>query len=354
MRKIPVFFFLAYLIFISSTLFSQSATVEISFTLSDGVGGSKSIVAGLDPTATNNIDNSLGEEELPPLPPTFDARFNISSTVSTLKDIRNGTTSYVGSTIHEIQYQPSSGTNITISWNLPSGVTGNLQDYLGGIIYNQSFGSGPGSLSVTNATIINKLQLTLTYDGSLPVELISFYPEVQNNCIMLSWATATEINNYGFYIERKQLNEENWQTLGFVNGNGNSNSPKYYSFKDETIITTDTYFYRLKQVDFDGTYEYSFIIEAGLANPVKTELFQNYPNPFNPTTQIEFRLHDTDNVKLVVYDILGNCIDELLNTKLNAGFYRVQFDGQQYASGIYVYSLATSSCSILKKMIIMK
>ncbi len=126
----------------------------------------------------------------------------------------------------------------------------------------------------------------------VPVELTSFTANVRENNVMLEWATATEVNNYGFEIERQVGSSKaagNWEMIKFVEGHGNSNSPKQYSFTDKNLIGGSLFKYRLKQIDNDGTYEYSDEIEVEII-PVEFALYQNYPNPFNPTTKIRYQL----------------------------------------------------------------
>ena len=206
-----------------------------------------------------------------------------------------------------------------------------------------------------------------TVDASLPVELTTFTAFAKEKEVVLNWQTATEVNNYGFYVERlaKSLNsdvntEQNnaaWKSVGFVEGHGNSNSPKIYSYSDNSV-NSGKYLYRLKQVDNDGSFEYSKVVEVNLEIPTEFELAQNYPNPFNPTTTIKFSLPEASNIKLTVYNVIGEKITELLNGKMNAGYHSVEFGAssvsKQINSGVYIYSLQTPQKVINRKMILMK
>jgi uncharacterized delta-60 repeat protein len=202
-----------------------------------------------------------------------------------------------------------------------------------------------------------------------PVELSSFTANVNGNEVKLHWQTATEVNNYGFEIQRKALDNQSieWETIGFVEGHGNSNSPKSYDFVD-----TDNLYgvvqYRLKQIDFDGGFEYSEVAEVKLDTEIKFKLSQNYPNPFNPTTTISYSIstppviarseatkQSVVNVVLTVYNTLGQKIATLVNNKEQApGSYTVQFDASNLPSGVYFYSLHTGNFSDTKKMLLLK
>lgn len=187
----------------------------------------------------------------------------------------------------------------------------------------------------------------------LPVELTTFSASIFEESVELIWETVTEINNYGFEIERK-IKEGEWNKLDFVNGHGNSNSPKYYSFLDNSIEGSGNYYYRLKQIDIDGTYEYSEIVEANLGVPNKFELNQNFPNPFNPTTSIQFNLPQESDAKLSVFNVLGEEVVELINNKISAGYHSIQFDGAELNSGIYFYKLESKDFTQIRKMMLIK
>ena len=191
----------------------------------------------------------------------------------------------------------------------------------------------------------------------LPVELFSFSASIIKNGIKLEWMTKTEVNNYGFEVERLQdYNIErlqDWTTIGFVQGSGNSNSPKNYSFLDESL-TAGKYSYRLKQIDTDGQFDFSKVIEVNLDSPFKFELAQNYPNPFNPATTISFVLPESGNVKLTVYNIIGEQVVELVNGFREAGVYSINFDASGMNSGLYIYKLETNNFLQSRKMTLIK
>jgi photosystem II stability/assembly factor-like uncharacterized protein len=190
--------------------------------------------------------------------------------------------------------------------------------------------------------------------NALPVELQSFTSSVNGNNAKLEWSTVNEQNNSGFDIERKNVNENNWKKINFVQGNGTTNESKNYSYEDKNI-TSGKYQYRLKQIDFNGNYEYHALaneIEIGV--PKKFNLSQNYPNPFNPTTKINFELPRSSNVKLSVYDITGKLASELINEQRAAGYYTVEFNGSNLASGMYFYRIQAGDFSAVKKMVLVK
>lgn len=189
----------------------------------------------------------------------------------------------------------------------------------------------------------------------LPVELESFSSENNNNHIKLSWTTITEKNNRGFEIQRKTdlLNE--YITIGFVKGAGNSTSKTMYTYIDDISKLNQTLIkYRLKQVDYDGSFSFSkeSKVETIIAaNPV---LFQNFPNPFNPTTSIKYSVSKEAKVTLTLFNTIGQKVKELVNEVKPAGYYEVLLDASQFSSGIYYYRLAAGSTIITKKLIIQK
>ncbi len=209
---------------------------------------------------------------------------------------------------------------------------------------------------------------SLVYDTTLPVELTSFTAQQSGKMVTLNWSTATEVKNYGFEVEKTSprpspfqgegvpidRDGRGWEKIGFVQGNGNSNSPKSYSFVDKTI-SAGRYSYRLKQIDFDGQFEYSSVVDVQVDAPLAFALKQNYPNPFNPNTIIGYQLPFASHVALKVYDILGNEVAVLVNGLQAAGDYDIPFNGEKLNSGIYFYKLQTSDgFTATKKLMLVK
>ena len=188
----------------------------------------------------------------------------------------------------------------------------------------------------------------------VPVELTSFYLLVSKNNVTLYWETATETNNYGFEILRFNPSIVNeWKTIGFVPGHGTTTEKQSYSFSDE-LKQAGKYQYRLKQIDFDGSFELSQILEINFKSPTIFSLEQNYPNPFNPTTTIKYSIKEDGLVMLKVYDILGNEVAILVNEGKPAGNYKVEFNASNLPSGIYFYYITAAKFTDTKKLILLK
>ena len=179
----------------------------------------------------------------------------------------------------------------------------------------------------------------------VPVELVSFTAYIKNNTVQLNWKTATEENNYGFEILQTANNGQNdrWNLLGFVEGYGNSSSPKSYSFTDSPV-GGNKFKYKLKQIDTDGTFEYSNEIGVEIV-PSKFVLYQNYPNPFNPSTKIKYQLPRASKVIVKIYDILGAEVISLVNEEMEPGVYEVELNAQSLASGTYIYRIVAGDPS---------
>ena len=202
-----------------------------------------------------------------------------------------------------------------------------------------------------------KVAILLNGDIPLPVALSSFTSEVNLNNVKLNWSTSGEQNNSGFEVQRSIVKNEtpdNWLKAGFIKGTGSSNGNESYSYEDKNLLS-GKYKYRLKQIDFNGNFEYfNLANEVNIGIPDKFELKQNYPNPFNPTTNLEFGISELGFVSLKVYDALGNLVAILVNEKKEAGYYSINFDGSNLASGVYFYKIEAGDFFQTKRMLPMK
>ncbi|HEY6907157.1 MAG TPA: T9SS type A sorting domain-containing protein, partial [Ignavibacteriaceae bacterium] len=185
----------------------------------------------------------------------------------------------------------------------------------------------------------------------IPVELVSFEASVSGGKVNLNWSTATETNNRGFSIERSSGSE--FETIGFVNGSGTTTERRSYSFTDDNVLS-GTYTYRLKQIDFDGTFQYSNGVEVNVFSAKDFTLTQNFPNPFNPTTTIEYGLQTKSNVKITVLNSIGQEVALLVNESKEAGYHQVQFNAVNMPSGVYFYRIQAGNFTDTKKMILLK
>jgi hypothetical protein len=169
--------------------------------------------------------------------------------------------------------------------------------------------------------------------------------------VILNWSTATETNNLGFEIQRKSNGD--FRTIGFVDGHGTTTDVQNYSYTDLNPERA-LYRYRLKQIDFDGSIEFSEEIEVEFFNPSKFELFQNYPNPFNPSTQIRYSIANTEFVNLSIFNSLGEKVAELVNESKPAGKYTVSFDAGILSSGVYIARINAGNFNQIIKMSLLK
>ncbi len=174
----------------------------------------------------------------------------------------------------------------------------------------------------------------------VPVELASFYATATTSTVLLDWTTESETNNYGFEIQRRTDAASEWLSLGFVKGNGTTATPQHYHFVDQEIKES-TYEYRLKQIDFDGSFEYSQTIQVNIGTIAAFDLKPNYPNPFNAETKIQFNLPEKGKIVAKVYNIYGEEVITLFNNDLDAGaqtlgWNGIDNNGREVTSGIYL------------------
>lgn len=203
-----------------------------------------------------------------------------------------------------------------------------------------------GRLNVFNAA-------QLISSPVVPVELVSFTVIPSSNGFLLEWKTATETNNFGFDVEKLKESNLNWEKIAFIAGHGTTTETKNYSFIDDEL-SGGKYFFRLKQIDYNGAFSYSGIVEADASVPGEFSLEQNYPNPFNPVTKIKFSIPESSIVNLKVYDVIGNEVATLIHEQKDAGFYEVEFNAEKLGSGVYFYTLKAGSRVASKKMILIK
>ncbi|MGB5531065.1 MAG: T9SS type A sorting domain-containing protein [Ignavibacteriaceae bacterium] len=228
---------------------------------------------------------------------------------------------------------------------------------------------GPEDIFVNFTPAQNDFQLVLYHNGNsfnidfwyvddimvtyiVPVELTSFTAKNIKDGIELNWRTATETNNQGFEVERMDANGT-FEKIGFIAGFGTTTEPKNYSFIDSKL-TAGLYSYRLKQIDFDGTFAYSEEVNIEVEIPLDYSLEQNYPNPFNPSTRIKFSIPAETDVRLNVYNTLGQQVAEIFNGRLKEGYHELEFNAESLTSGIYFYRLEADKFVDVKKMIIIK
>ena len=189
--------------------------------------------------------------------------------------------------------------------------------------------------------------------GSIPVELVSFSANFVDGSVMLNWKTATETNNLGFAIQRS-LDGESFIDIGFVNGNGTTTEAKSYSFIDTDLGIATNLYYRLRQIDYNGTVDYSSVINVEVKELISFSLAQNYPNPFNPTTTIGYVLQEKSNTKLTVFNSLGEEVAVLVNEEQDKGYHKIEFDGSKLSSGVYLFKIVANSFVSTKKMMLVK
>ena len=324
---------------------------------------------GLDLTATICIDPQLGESDLPSPPPgVTEIRFDLfpyGCNASTYKDYRapgNPPAFPFTGMIQHLLWWNTNGAPIDITYYLPSGAVMYITDQIGGSLLNIGPFNGQGIATIPGSytSIFARAYLRMEYDNIIPVELTSFTASVlqDEKVVLLNWQTATEMNNSGFEVERLQDSKierlKDWETVGFVPGFGTTTEPKSYSFIDENV-SSGSYKYRLKQIDFDGTFEYSNEIEVEVDfAPKQFVLYQNYPNPFNSSTIINYELPKDERVRINLFNILGEQILTLFEGEQKAGEHQISLSSVELPSGNYFYSLETTSIRQIKKLTIIK
>ncbi|MCU0415262.1 MAG: T9SS type A sorting domain-containing protein [Ignavibacteriaceae bacterium] len=202
------------------------------------------------------------------------------------------------------------------------------------------------------SVLVDGIRVSTQWGDLVPVEFTSFSSVVDGSNVILDWSTATELNNFGFEVQRSTAGNE-FATVGFVNGYGTTTEVKNYRFVDANL-SSGSYTYRLKQVDFNGTFSYSDEVNVDVTAPIQFELAQNYPNPFNPSTTIKFSIPQSTNVTLKIFNTLGQEVSTLINQNMESGVHTINFDASQMNSGIYFYRLDAGQFSEVRKMTLIK
>ncbi len=323
------------------------STPQIEFGLTfSAAGKSDQVFFGLDVRATDAYDSdaALGENRsLPPWPVGLEARFQRSTDLEyTERDIRGGQATDKNLTkthILELKKEDGDVTNqVTVSWDLESWVTVILENAdsetvvtmtnTGSFIFpNNSFGD------LADSKFTMTVQYTDIPAGRLPVELTSFTSLVQDRRAVLHWETASETNNAGFEIQ--QLVNGEYTNIGFVAGRGTTTERQRYTFRTRNL-PTGSHNFRLKQIDFDGTFAYTESVSANIALVGAAELQKPYPDPFNPQTQFTMTIAREQDVNIAVYDMLGRHVQTLYQGTLSPSeAHQFTFEANNLPSGRY-------------------
>jgi len=270
---------------------------------------------------------------------------------------------------HNFNFLGTTGEQGTVEYSIDGGTTWTVIETFASDL-SENWESAPGALTALDGQTDVRFQFTyiapgwdwwwvidnIYLDAVIPVELTSFAASVNDFDVTLNWSTATETNNQGFEVQRSTDNQ--FTTIGFVDGFGTSTENHNYSYVDGSV-QAGSYTYRLKQVDYDGTFEYSDVVEVEVLAPDAYSLEQNYPNPFNPSTMIKFSLAADSKVSLTVFDVLGQEVTNLINGNLAKGLHEINFNASNINSGVYFYRIDATAVdgtnfSSVKKMILTK
>jgi len=369
MKKLYILLTILFFGFGSGILKSQSETYDLQFIelLNDGVhfdvrvqikASSEFLLASSNITFNFNMDGlntpTLTEKF------NFDGEVNPSSNYD-LMTVTNPNDGVASINIYLAGTRSSLAAPVAITWTDVATIRFNVGNpaLTSGLMFRNQLPSNTVVYSCTgNLSTFETFLLTagtwFTLDNPLPVELSSFTGKADGNrSVDLKWVTKTEVNNYGFYVEKK-VNDGEWDDITFIEGNGNSNSPKEYNYSDNDVFAGGSKFqYRLKQVDTDGKSEYSDVVEVELV-PTQFDLSQNYPNPFNPSTTIRFSLPKQIQLKINLYNMLGELVETIAQGTYEAGYYKVSFNANNLASGMYIYRIESSDFVKTMKMMLLK
>lgn len=350
--------------------FAVGATAQWSFPIgvSDGVN-TFTVRFGLASGATDCLDDGIdGGAPPPPFPGAFGTWFQSDNCPNGPEyfwiDYRALTATAKNLDFH---YQSGTTNPITLTWDPV--VLGGLADSalmvdpFTGTLFSQNMLTTNSLNTGVSPFITNRIRIRLVPDPALPITLVSFTGQAtEGNTVRLDWVTLSEVNNFGFFVERKQAGETSFGALpgGFVAGQGTTTEPHSYSYVDATTGGARST-YRLRQVDTDGSFSYSpeVVVDfpTGVGDggaPVSFALYQNYPNPFNPATEVRYDLATASHVDLHVYNAVGQVVATLVNGEQQAGTHQVRFDASHLSSGVYVYQLRAGDFTATKKLVLAK
>ncbi len=303
---------------------SRNAKIEYCYST-----GNVEYESGTTPTDKGFLGDDVGGN-------TFTSNFFDSTASNQKTDVFGAATAKITSEMKDYT------TFIDAGWDFVSEIANGTDDYW----------------EADETGVINDGYVVLTWqsgtNGVNPVELVSFTAKIIGENIVLNWATATEVNNYGFAVECKAgIENREWKEIGFVEGHGNSNSPNSYSFVDSDNLVGVVQ-YRLRQIDINGSFEYSNIVEINNSTLAKIIFEQNYPNPFNPSTIFSFSIPTEEFVILAIYNSLGEKVAEIINDRMNAGTYKSVWNARGVTTGVYFARLTVGAKTEVQKILLLK
>lgn len=344
-----------------------SQRYQLPITVTDGTN-TQTLRVGMWPGATDGFDFGL-DTLAPPAPPAgaFDARLRVSSPPNDFfTDMRTNT---ISPRTYTAIYAPATGAGpIVLTWRQasldsldPLG-TFIITDNITGTLYTLDMKT-TGSLNTSSSPFITtSLRIVITPVQPVPIQLASFNATVTStHAVLLEWLTLSEINNYGFEIQRHGIGEEFASLPGvFIQGHGTTVDPHYYSYTDGTA-GAGQWWYRLKQIDLNGSFTFGPEVMVNTLTsvgsnerPTQFALHQNYPNPFNPATEISYAVPQDVHVKLEVFNSFGQQVALLVDRNQEVGNYTVTFDAQKLASGLYFYRMQAGSFTEVRKLLLLK
>jgi trimeric autotransporter adhesin len=318
------------------TNLSGTISANSYYLIQEASGGAVGTALPLAPTVTDSIkmNSTTGKVVLSNTTTAFAVQVPSGSSVIDFVGYGSTANAYEGT---GFAYAPSNTSSIRRKSNAGTNIYGNGNGYDG-----------------EDNSLDFYVETNLIANPPLPVEMTSFTAVAQKMSAQLKWNTATEVNNYGFEIERRQIAESNWQKVGFVAGAGTSNSAHAYTYADNNL-SAGKYAYRIKQIDNDGAFKFSNSTEVEISMPKELKLFGNYPNPFNPSTKVQFTVPENGNVRLSVYNVLGQEVMTLFDGAAEAGnLYETTFNASRMATGLYFSVLEYGGQRITHKMLMTK